>query len=55
MLIGFLLIFILVAAEPQIMIFALFLLYLASGPTYSIVKRLRSSKKLMLPFKKKEK
>ncbi len=54
MLIGFLLIFVLVAAEPQIMIFTLFLLYLASGPTYGIVKKLRSSKKLMLPFKKKE-
>ncbi len=53
-LIGFLLLFILVAAEPQIMIFSLFLIYLASGPVYGLVQKVRSSKKLSLSFKKKE-
>jgi CDP-diacylglycerol--serine O-phosphatidyltransferase len=53
-LIGFLLLFILVAAEPQIMIFSLFLIYLASGPVYGLVKKIRASKKLSLSFKKKE-
>ena len=53
-LIAFLLIFILIAAEPQIMIFSLFLIYLASGPVYGLVKKIRSSKKLSLSFKKKE-
>ncbi len=54
LLIGLLLIFVLVAAEPQIMIFTLFLIYLASGPIYGIVKKLKSAKKLALPLKKKE-
>ncbi len=53
-LIAFLLIFILVAAEPQIMIFSLFLIYLASGPVYGLFIKIRSSKKLSLSFKKKE-
>ncbi len=44
-LVGFLLLFILVAAEPQIMIFALFLLYLGSGPVYALTKKIRSTKK----------
>jgi len=54
LLIGLLLVFVLVAAEPQIMIFTLFLLYLASGPVYGIVKKIKTSKKLALPLKKKE-
>jgi len=53
MLIGLLLLFILVAAEPQIMIFSLFLIYLASGPIYNLIKRIKSKKKLAIPFKKK--
>jgi CDP-diacylglycerol--serine O-phosphatidyltransferase len=44
-LVAFLLLFILVAAEPQIMIFSLFLLYLASGPVYGVVLRIRTLKK----------
>ncbi len=54
MLVGFLLLFILVASEPQIMIFALFLIYLASGPAYGLIKKIRASKKLNLPFHKKK-
>ncbi len=53
-LIIFLLVFILVAAEPQIMIFSLFLFYLASGPVYGLIKKLRESKRLSLFSKKKE-
>jgi CDP-diacylglycerol--serine O-phosphatidyltransferase len=44
-LVGFLLLFVLVAAEPQIMLFALFLIYLASGPGYALTKKLKSTKK----------
>lgn len=55
MLVGFLLLFILVASEPQIMIFTLFLIYLASGPAYGLIRKIRASKKLALPFKKKKK
>lgn len=51
-LVGFLLLFVLVAAEPQIMLFALFLLYLASGPGYALVKKLKSTKKATSPMKK---
>ena len=51
-LVAFLLLFILVAAEPQIMLFTLFLLYLASGPVYGIVNRIRSRKKKDLPANK---
>jgi len=51
-LVSFLLLFILVAAEPQIMLFALFLIYLASGPVYGLVKKVRSIKKSTLPMKK---
>ena len=54
-LIALLLLFILVAAEPQIMIFSLFLIYLASGPLYGLIRKLRSSKPLALSFKKKDK
>lgn len=54
MLVGLLLLFILVASEPQIMIFALFLIYLASGPVYGLIKKIRASKKLNLPFQKKK-
>ncbi len=45
LLIGFLLFFILIAAEPQIMLFTLFLIYLASGPLYGVIKRVKSTKK----------
>lgn len=48
-LVAFLLLFILVAAEPQIMLFSLFLLYLASGPVYGLVKRVRAIKKDSIP------
>lgn len=51
-LVGFLLLLILVAAEPQIMLFALFLAYLASGPVYGLVKKVRSVKKPTIPTKK---
>lgn len=51
-LVAFLLIFILVAAEPQIMLFALFLIYLGSGPIYCLVKKMKSTKKTLLPIKK---
>ncbi len=51
-LVAFLLLFILVAAEPQIMIFSLFLCYLVSGPGYGVYKKLKSMKKAQLPFKK---
>ena len=51
-LVAFLLIFILVAAEPQIMLFALFLIYLGSGPIYALVKKMKSTKKILLPIKK---
>jgi CDP-diacylglycerol---serine O-phosphatidyltransferase len=51
-LVGFLLLFILVAAEPQIMLFALFLIYLASGPLYGLITKLRSTKKTTIPMKK---
>jgi len=51
-LVGFLLLFVLVAAEPQIMLFALFLIYLASGPGYALVKKLKSTKKATIPMKK---
>jgi len=53
-LIVFLLIFILIAAEPQIMLFALFLVYLASGPLYGLVNKVRSAKKNTLPGKKQD-
>jgi CDP-diacylglycerol--serine O-phosphatidyltransferase len=51
-LVGFLLLFVLVAAEPQIMLFALFLIYLASGPGYAFAKKLKSTKKATSPMKK---
>lgn len=51
-LVAFLLLFILVAAEPQIMLFALFLIYLGSGPVYGLVKKIKSTKKTPLPVKK---
>ncbi len=51
-LVGFLLLFILVAAEPQIMLFALFLLYLASGPVYGLISKMRSRKKSNIPVEK---
>ncbi len=51
-LVAFLLLFILVAAEPQIMLFALFLAYLASGPIYGIVTKVRSVKNSTHPVKK---
>ncbi len=51
-LVAFLLLFILVAAEPQIMLFALFLIYLASGPVYGMILKLRSIKKSSHPLKK---
>ncbi len=54
LLIGLLLVFVLVAAEPQIMIFTLFLIYLASGPVYGLVRKVRTKKKLALPLKEKE-
>ncbi len=50
-LVAFLLLFILVAAEPQIMLFSLFLIYLASGPVYGLIKRIRSIKKEGIPPK----
>lgn len=53
-LIAFLLLFILVAAEPQIMIFSLFLIYILSGPAYGLFRKIRSSKKISLPMDKKE-
>jgi len=52
-LVAFLLLFILVAAEPQIMLFTLFLAYLGSGPVYDLVKKVRSVKKSTVPSKKK--
>ncbi len=54
LLIASLLIFILVAAEPQIMLFTLFLIYLASGPAYGLYKKIKSTKKVSLPIKKNE-
>ncbi len=54
-LVGFLLLFILVAAEPQIMLFTLFLIYLASGPAYGLILRLRSKKKQSIDTPKKQK
>lgn len=51
-LVGFLLFFIMIAAEPQIMLFALFLLYLASGPMYGIFKKVKSTKKTLVAKKK---
>ncbi len=51
-LVAFLLLFVLVAAEPQIMLFTLFLTYLASGPVYGIVKKVRSVKKPTTSVKK---
>jgi CDP-diacylglycerol--serine O-phosphatidyltransferase len=51
-LVGFLLLFVLVAAEPQIMIFALFLIYLASGPGYALARKLKSTKKATNPMEK---
>ncbi len=51
-LVGFLLLFVLVAAEAQIMIFVLFLIYLASGPGYALIKKLKSTKNTTMPMKK---
>lgn len=51
-LVGFLLLFILVAAEPQIMLFILFLIYLGSGPIYALSKRIRSGKKTTVAAEK---
>jgi len=51
-LVGLLLLFVLVAAEPQIMLFALFLIYLASGPGYGLMAKLKSTKKTTIPMKK---
>ncbi|HIP39576.1 MAG TPA: CDP-diacylglycerol--serine O-phosphatidyltransferase [Desulfocapsa sulfexigens] len=51
-LIGFLLLFILVAAEPQIMLFILFLVYLGSGPIYALTKKIRLGKKNTITVKK---
>lgn len=51
-LVAFLLLFILVAAEPQIMLFTLFLIYLASGPVYGIVTKARTIKKTTSSLKK---
>jgi CDP-diacylglycerol--serine O-phosphatidyltransferase len=53
-LVGLLLLFILVASEPQIMLFALFLIYLASGPVYDIITKLRSTKKTRISLKKRK-
>ncbi|MEN8199192.1 MAG: CDP-diacylglycerol--serine O-phosphatidyltransferase [Thermodesulfobacteriota bacterium] len=53
-LVAFLLLMILVAAEPQIMIFTLFSIYILSGPLSGLIKKMKSSKKLHLPMKKKE-
>ncbi len=44
-LVAMLLIFVLIAAEPDVMLFALFLLYIASGPGLAIYERLRGLKK----------
>ena len=54
MLVVFLLLFILVAAEPQIMLFALFLIYLGSGPVYALTQKIRSTKKARIAMKKPE-
>ncbi|MBL4902351.1 MAG: CDP-diacylglycerol--serine O-phosphatidyltransferase [Desulfocapsa sp.] len=54
MLVGLLLLFILVAAEPQIMLFALFLIYLVSGPVFGLMTKLRAVKKKTIPTKKRE-
>jgi len=51
-LVGFLLLFILVAAEPQIMLFVLFLIYLSSGPFYALSKKVRAGKKNSIAAKK---
>jgi len=53
-LVGFLLLFILVASEPQIMLFTLFLIYLVSGPVYGLTTKLRATKKKTIPTKKRE-
>ncbi len=53
-LVTFLLIFILIAAEPQIMLFSLFLLYLLSGPCYGLYLKISSMKKVGLPTRKKD-
>lgn len=44
-LVGMLLLFILIAAEPDVMLFVLFLLYIASGPGLGIYNRIRGLKK----------
>jgi CDP-diacylglycerol--serine O-phosphatidyltransferase len=44
-LVGMLLLFILIAAEPDVMLFALFLFYIASGPGMAIYGRIRGLKK----------
>ncbi len=53
-LVGLLLFFILIAAEPQIMLFALFLIYIFSGPTFAIVKKVRARKKKSTPLPKQD-
>lgn len=44
-LVGMLLLFILIAAEHEIMLFLLFLIYIASGPSMAIYARIRGLKK----------
>ncbi|KJS00840.1 MAG: CDP-diacylglycerol--serine O-phosphatidyltransferase [Desulfobulbaceae bacterium BRH_c16a] len=41
LLVASVLIFVLIAAEPQIMMFVVFLLYIASGPFFALVKKIR--------------
>lgn len=53
-LVGFLLLFMLIAAEPQIMLFTLFLGYLISGPGYALFKKVRAIKKSSIPLRNRD-
>lgn len=44
-LVAMLLLFIMIAAEPDVMLFLLFLIYIFSGPVMAIIERIRSLKK----------
>ncbi len=44
-LVGMLLLFVMIAAEPDVMLFLIFLIYIASGPSMAIYARIRGLKK----------
>lgn len=43
LLVSFLLLFVLVAAQPEVMLFAIFLIYIFSGPSIALYKRVRKT------------